>query len=92
MKKIFTFIVLVKLLLVLFVANSYAATVKGAAEVYKVTMTKVELCTSSTGITDCGEAVVIGKGQKTWNSTSLTRRSQNKADTAENPIFCLVVS
>ena len=65
MKKIFTFIVLVKLLLVLFVANSYAATVKGAAEVYKVTMTKVELCTSSTGITDCGEAVVIGKGQKT---------------------------
>ena len=65
MKRFFAFIVLVKLLLVLFIANSYAATVKGAAAVYKVTMTKLELCTSSTGVTDCGDAVVIGKGQKT---------------------------
>ena len=40
MKKIFAFIVLVKLLLVLFVASSNAATVKGAASVYKVTMKK----------------------------------------------------
>ena len=72
MKKIFTFIVLVKLLLVLFVANSYAATVKGAAAVYKVTMTKLELCTSSTGVTDCGEAVVIGTGQKTVDIASAT--------------------
>ena len=70
MKKIFTFIVLVKLLFVLFIANSYAATVKGAAEVYKVTMTKLELCTSSTGVTDCGDAVVIGSGQKTVDIAS----------------------
>ena len=33
MKKFFAFIVLVKLLLVLFIANSYAATVKGAATI-----------------------------------------------------------
>ena len=57
MKRFFAFIVLVKLLLVLFIANSYAATVKGAAAVFKVTMTKLELCTSSTGVTDCGDAV-----------------------------------
>ena len=62
MKRFFAFIVLVKLLLVLFVANSYAATVKGAASVYKVTMKKVELCTGSTGVTVCTGAVVIGSG------------------------------
>ena len=65
MKRFFAFIVLVKLLLVLFIANSYAATVKGAASVYKVTMKKVELCTGSTGVTVCTGAVVIGEGAKT---------------------------
>tara|TARA_B100001996_G_scaffold67455_1_gene49107 strand:- start:617 stop:1399 length:783 start_codon:yes stop_codon:yes gene_type:complete len=60
MRNFFAFIVLVKLLLVLFIANSYAA--KGVAEVYKVTMKKAELCTGSTGITDCAGAVVVGEG------------------------------
>ena len=64
MKKIFSFIVLVKLLLVLFITYSNAATVKGAASVYKVTMKKLEMCTSSTGVTDCGNAIVIGEGEK----------------------------
>ena len=64
MKRFFAFIFLVKLLLVLFIANSYAATVKGAASVYKVTMKKVELCTGSTGVTVCTGAVVIGEGTK----------------------------
>ena len=64
MKKIFAFIVLVKLLLVLFVASSNAATVKGAASVYKVNMTKLELCTASTGVTVCTGAVVIGEGEQ----------------------------
>ena len=41
MKKIFAFIVLVKLLLVLFITSSNAVTVKGAAGVYKVTMKKL---------------------------------------------------
>ena len=62
MKRFFAFIFLVKLLLVLFIANSYAA--KGAATVYKVTMRKVELCTGSTGVDNCDNAVVIGSGDK----------------------------
>ena len=64
MKNFFAFIVLVKFLLVLFITYSNAATVKGAASVYKVTMRKVEMCTSSTGVTDCGNALVIGEGTK----------------------------
>ena len=64
MKRFFAFNVLVKLLLVLFITNSNAATVKGAASVYKVTMTKLELCTASTGVTVCTGAVVIGEGAK----------------------------
>ena len=62
MKRVFAFIVLVKLLLVLFIANSYAAT--GAATVYKVTMKKVELCTASTGYDNCEGSVTIGEGDK----------------------------
>ena len=65
MKKFFAFNVLVKLLLVLFITNSNAATVKGPASVYKVTMTKLEMCTASTGVTNCEGAVVIGSGAKT---------------------------
>jgi len=64
MKKFFAFIVLVKLLLVLFITYSNAATVKGAASVYKVTMKKVELCTASTGVTVCTGAVVLGSHTK----------------------------
>jgi len=64
MKKFFAFNILVKLLLVLFIANSNAATVKGAASVYKVTMKKLEMCTASTGVTVCTGAVVIGEGEK----------------------------
>jgi hypothetical protein len=64
MKKFFAFIVLVKLLLVLFITSSNAATVKGAADVYKVTMRKLELCTGSTGVTNCDGAVIIGSGSK----------------------------
>ena len=65
MKNFFAFIVLVKLLLVLFITSSNAVTVKGAASVYKVTMKKLELCTGSTGVTNCDGAVVIGSGEKT---------------------------
>ena len=71
MKIFFTFIVLVKLLLVLFIASSNAATVKGAASVYKVTMKKVELCTASTGVTVCTGAVVIGEGAKVVDIASV---------------------
>ena len=42
----------------------YAYAVTGAADVYKVTMRKVELCTGSTGVSSCDNAVVIGTGDK----------------------------
>jgi hypothetical protein len=71
MKKFFAFIVLVKLLLVLFITSSNAATVKGAASVYKVTMKKLELCTASTGVTVCTGAVVIGEGEKVVDIASV---------------------
>ena len=71
MKRFFAFIVLVKLLLVLFITSSNAATVKGAASVYKVTMKKLELCTASTGVTVCTGAVVIGEGAKTVDIASV---------------------
>ena len=71
MKKFFAFIVLVKLLLVLFITSSNAATVKGAASVYKVTMKKLELCTASTGVTVCTGAVVIGEGAQVVDIASV---------------------
>jgi len=71
MKRFFAFIVLVKLLLVLFITSSNAATVKGAASVYKVTMKKLELCTASTGVTVCTGAVVIGEGEKVVDIASV---------------------
>ena len=71
MKRFFAFNVLVKLLLVLFITNSNAATVKGAASVYKVTMKKLELCTASTGVTVCTGAVVIGEGAKVVDIASV---------------------
>ena len=61
MKRFFAFNVLVKLLLVLFITNSNAATVKGAASVYKVNMQKLEICTGSTGVTNCDGAVILAQ-------------------------------
>ena len=54
----------------IFVSNSYSAT--GAADVYKITMRKVELCTGSTGVTNCDNAVVIGSGDKVVDIASVT--------------------
>jgi len=62
MKNIFKIIVLAKIMLIMLIVNSYAASTTGAADVYKVTMKKVELCTASTGVTVCTGAVVIGEG------------------------------
>ena len=51
-------------ILILFFFSVYAYAVTGAADVYKVTMRKVELCTGSTGVSSCDNAVVIGTGDK----------------------------
>ena len=41
---------------------TYAAT--GNADLYKVTMRKLEFCTNSTGVDSCDNAVVVGSGDK----------------------------
>ena len=43
----------------------------GPAAVYKVTMKKVELCTSSTSVTNCADSVVIGTGDKVVDIASV---------------------
>ena len=70
MNRFFSLIILVKLFLVLFIANAYA--VKGQAEVYKVTMKKVELCTGSTSVSDCQGSVVQGEGVKLVDIAAVT--------------------
>ena len=54
----------------IFVSNSYSAT--GAADVYKITMRKVELCTASTSVTNCENAVVLGSGDKVVDIAAVT--------------------
>ena len=50
-------------ILIGFTVSALAST-SGSAAVYKVTMKKVELCTSSTSVTDCTNSVTIGTGNK----------------------------
>ncbi len=63
MKNIFNIIILSLILWVGSIQISFAAS--GPADIYKVTMRKVELCTASTGVTSCENAVVIGSGDRT---------------------------
>ncbi len=65
MKNIFKIIVLAKIFSIVFIFNSYAASATGAADTYKVTMRKVELCTSSTSVSNCEGSVTIGSGDQT---------------------------
>jgi len=62
MKNIFKIIILSKIILLAFVIKSYAEV--GAADTYKVTMKSVELCTGSSGVTNCEGSVTIGSGGK----------------------------
>ena len=73
MYKIFKIIFFITFTLCIFISNSYSAT--GAADVYKVTMRKVELCTASTGVTNCENAVVIGSGDKEVDIASVSAGS-----------------
>ena len=52
-------------------STSYAASTTGLASVYKVTMKKVELCTSSTSVSSCVGAVVIGNTEKVVDIASV---------------------
>ena len=60
MRCLIKYIIIVKLILISYVAASYAGS--GSAAVYKVIMRKVEFCTGSTGVTNCDDAVTIGSG------------------------------
>ena len=69
MNKLFK--IVISNILILFFLSVYAYAVTGAADVYKVTMRKVELCTGSTGVSSCDNAVVIGTGDKTVDIASV---------------------
>ena len=62
MKNIFNIIIFSLILWVGSTKISFAAT--GPADIYKITMRKVELCTASTGVTSCEGAVTIGSGDR----------------------------
>ena len=70
MNKLFKYFIFVKILFFIFTSNLYAASTTGAADVYKVTMKKVELCTASTSVTSCENAIVIGETDKTVDIAS----------------------
>ena len=70
MNKLFK--IVISNILILFFLSVSAYAVTGAADVYKVTMRKVELCTGSTGVSSCDNAVVIGTGDKEVDIASVS--------------------
>jgi len=66
MRNLFKYLIIIKLIFISYIATSYA-NVTGSAAKYEVTMRKVEMCTGSTGITNCDNAVVLGTGDKVVN-------------------------
>ena len=56
--------IIISLFILIGFTVSALASASGPAAVYKVTMRKVELCTSSTSVTNCANSVVIGTGDK----------------------------
>ena len=70
MSKFIKILTFTKLLILILMSNSYSASTTGAADVYKVTMKKVELCTASTSVTSCENAIVIGNIEKTVDIAS----------------------
>ena len=64
--------IIISNILILFFLSVSAYAVTGAADVYKVTMRKVELCTGSTGVSSCDDAVVIGTGDKEVDIASVS--------------------
>ena len=70
MNKLFK--IIISNIFILFFLSVSAYAVTGAADVYKVTMRKVELCTGSTGVSSCDNAVVIGTGDKEVDIASVS--------------------
>ena len=88
MIKLFKLILILKFLLSLTLVNSYSASTTGAATVYKVTMKKVELCTASTGVSSCENAVIIGDTSKEVNIVDNIPAVQDS--TVHNVILLLI--
>ena len=88
MSKFFKISIFMKILLIVFLNNSYSASTTGQADVYKVTMKKVELCTASTSVTSCENAVVIGDTEKTVDiaSANAGASAASYGDTALLPL------
>ena len=63
MKNLIKYLILIKIIWLTCIVVTYA-NVTGAAGIYKVIMRKVELCTGSTSVTNCDDAVVLGTGDK----------------------------
>ena len=76
MNKLFK--IIISNILILFFLSVSAYAVTGAADVYKVTMRKVELCTGSTGVSSCDNAVVIGTGDKEVDIASVDAGASSK--------------
>ena len=73
MSKILKFLFFITFSSWIFISNSHSVT--GAADVYKVTMRKVELCTASTGVTSCENPVIIGSGDEVIDIASVAAGS-----------------
>jgi len=72
MKNLFKILFIYKVLSLFLVFNSQAASTTGQADVYKVTMKKVELCTASTSVSSCVGSVTVGDTSKVVDIASVS--------------------
>ena len=71
MKNLIKILFISKILLLFLVFSSQAASTTGQADVYKVTMKKVELCTASTSVSSCVGSVTLGDTSKVVDIASV---------------------
>ena len=72
MKNFLKILFISKILFLFLVFNSQAASTTGQADVYKVTMKKVELCTASTSVSSCVGSVTLGDTSKVVDIASVS--------------------
>ena len=72
MKNLIKILFISKVLLLALIFSSQAASTTGQADVYKVTMKKVELCTASTGVSSCVGSVTLGSTSKVVDIASVS--------------------
>ena len=72
MKNLLKILFISSVLSLFLVFNSQAASTTGQADVYKVTMKKVELCTASTSVSSCVGSVTLGDTSKVVDIASVS--------------------